>query len=158
MSSSSKSRDNSCCSFLDNNDAIRPQFCTCHDSWAVGTCANLWPDCILRIKIKIFIFLQDFNHKLIKSLWHGSQGSLFPWSPQSPHWLAHYPGSSLKKPGNCPKTNTITGSTQWQMITQEKSPNKTLINTSCEISVYLRTLSDNSSFKADVICWLTDMK
>ena len=25
------------------NDSIRSQFCTCHDSWAVMTCAKLWP-------------------------------------------------------------------------------------------------------------------
>ena len=29
---------------LINYDPIRSQFCTCHDSFAVMTCAKLWPD------------------------------------------------------------------------------------------------------------------
>ena len=33
-----------CCCYMKNVEEIRPQFCTCHDSWAVVTCANLWPD------------------------------------------------------------------------------------------------------------------
>ena len=28
---------------FDSNDSTRSQFCTCHDSWAVMTCAKLWP-------------------------------------------------------------------------------------------------------------------
>ena len=32
------------CSCMQNDDPIRSQFCTCHNSWAVVTCANLWPD------------------------------------------------------------------------------------------------------------------
>ena len=35
-----------------NSDLIRSQFCTCHDSWAVVTCAKLLPDNI-KIKSKI---------------------------------------------------------------------------------------------------------
>ena len=27
------------------DDAIRPHFCTCHDSWAVMACTRLWPNC-----------------------------------------------------------------------------------------------------------------
>ena len=37
-----------------NNDhitCIRSHFCTCHDSWAVVTCAKLWPDLTITIKI-----------------------------------------------------------------------------------------------------------
>ena len=37
---------------LQNNDQTRSQFCTCHDSWAVVTCANLWPGWIVRIEIR----------------------------------------------------------------------------------------------------------
>ena len=45
INSYSKSRKKkSYCPYLKNNDPIRSQFCTCHDSWAVVTCANLWPD------------------------------------------------------------------------------------------------------------------
>ena len=32
------------------NYAIRSQFCTWHDSWAVMTCAKLWPDWSLSLK------------------------------------------------------------------------------------------------------------
>ena len=35
---------------------IRSQLCTCHDSWAVATCADLWPNWILRIMITMRIF------------------------------------------------------------------------------------------------------
>ena len=48
--------------FLTSNDQISSQFCTCHDSWAVVTCANLWPDQIIKIKIetkRITNFQQD---------------------------------------------------------------------------------------------------
>ena len=38
-----------CCSYTKNNVSIRSQLCTCHDSWAVMTCANLWPDLINKI-------------------------------------------------------------------------------------------------------------
>ena len=27
---------------MTNNESIRSQFCTCHDSWAVVACTNLW--------------------------------------------------------------------------------------------------------------------
>ena len=33
-------------------DQIRSQFCTCHDSWAVVTCANMCPECVVKIVIK----------------------------------------------------------------------------------------------------------
>ena len=34
---------------LEKNDQARLQFCTCHNSSAVVTCADLWPDWILTI-------------------------------------------------------------------------------------------------------------
>ena len=42
---------NLCCFFLNDNDQIRPLFCTCHESPTVMTYANLWPDWIIRIMI-----------------------------------------------------------------------------------------------------------
>ena len=39
-----KSCDNFCCCNFYCNDPVRSHFCTCHDSWAVMTCAKLWPD------------------------------------------------------------------------------------------------------------------
>ena len=38
---------------LNDNDQVRSQFCTCHDSSAVVTCANFIPDLIITIIIKI---------------------------------------------------------------------------------------------------------
>ena len=44
-------------SSFDTNDPVRPQICTCHDSWAVMTCANLWPDLTVIWDVRtIFIF------------------------------------------------------------------------------------------------------
>ena len=37
---------------MKNNHPIRPQFCTCHDSWAVMTCAKLWPDRTIIISLR----------------------------------------------------------------------------------------------------------
>ena len=48
-----KSFKNICCSDMKNNNLIRSQFCTCHDSWAVMVCAKLWPDWIIEIKIRV---------------------------------------------------------------------------------------------------------
>ena len=51
------------------NDQIRSQFCTCHGSSAVVTCATLWPDLIIRIKAKgIFTGFKIQAHKAIIGL------------------------------------------------------------------------------------------
>ena len=73
MSLYSRSCKNLCCSYLKNTDPIRSQFCTCPDSWAVVTWANLWPDWI----IKIIIIDSRF---LINSLQNGSCPSVVNWS------------------------------------------------------------------------------
>ena len=44
---SSESLLNSVCSYIHSNNPIRSLFCTCHDSWAVMTCAKLWPDLMI---------------------------------------------------------------------------------------------------------------
>ena len=56
---------------MKNNVQIRSQFCTCHDSWAVITCAKLWLIRSLISKLKWIDFLQDFNHDVINNLWNG---------------------------------------------------------------------------------------
>ena len=61
MSSWSKSHKDKCCFYLKNNHLIRSQFCTCHDSSAVMTCANVWPDWIIRITITVKIFFRRFR-------------------------------------------------------------------------------------------------
>ena len=59
---------------MKNNNEIRSQFCTCHDSSAVVTCANLRPDWIMRIMIKAKeLFTRDFSYELIDCLWTGSR-------------------------------------------------------------------------------------
>ena len=47
-----------------NNDHIRSLISTCHDSWAVVTCAK-WPDLTIRMKTETFEY---FNYELEKSL------------------------------------------------------------------------------------------
>ena len=49
-----------------NNYHFRLQFCTCHNSLAVMTCANLWPEWIITIIIKAkitFTKLYSWSHK-----------------------------------------------------------------------------------------------
>ena len=42
---------------------IRSQFCTCHDSLAVVTCTNLWPEWFIRLIITAHDFFQLFAHR-----------------------------------------------------------------------------------------------
>ena len=49
---------------LENHALIRSQFCTCPDSYAVGTCAKLWPGKTITIKIITF-----FSENWIVSSW-----------------------------------------------------------------------------------------
>ena len=46
--------------YVNNSKEIMSHFCTCHDSSAVVTCANLWLDWIIRIKIKVKRMLARF--------------------------------------------------------------------------------------------------
>ena len=64
---------NRCSSLMNNNDPIRSQFCTCHDSCAVMTCAKLWPDWINRIVINAKRLSQEFSYDLINPLWNVSE-------------------------------------------------------------------------------------
>ena len=49
------------CSYVKYNVQIRLQFCTCHNSLAVVTCANLWPELIKRMIIKAKGFVPIMN-------------------------------------------------------------------------------------------------
>ena len=66
MGSSSTSCKNNCHSYMKNNDPIKSQFCTCHDSWAVVTCANLWTDQINKIKIEANWIARKLSCELMK--------------------------------------------------------------------------------------------
>ena len=52
---------NSCCSKSRNNDLISSKFCTSHDSWAVMTCAKLWPDYTNEMEIEIKRIFRRFQ-------------------------------------------------------------------------------------------------
>ena len=75
MSSWLKSWENSFCSSADFNDTIRSYFCTCHNSWAVVTCAKIWPDCIIFPvrAILMFIIFRLWAHILfvewVRGIW-----------------------------------------------------------------------------------------
>ena len=56
-------------------DLIRSQFCSCPNSKAVGTCAKLWPDWIIKIKIKAKMYLRYLGYNFIKGLWDGCEAS-----------------------------------------------------------------------------------
>ena len=62
-------------SHMKNNNNIRSQFCTCHDSSAVVTCANLWPGWIIEIMIKS----ENNFHKI--SI-RGSLSTCTQWVPE----------------------------------------------------------------------------
>ena len=63
---------NVCCSNIKNiNDPSRPQSYTCHDSWAVVTCAKLWPDWMIKIKTRAKRISQNISYELIDSFWNG---------------------------------------------------------------------------------------
>ena len=69
---------NMCCYYMKNKDLIIYQICTCHDSWAVMTCANSDWMIILKIRAKRNIFARlQFN--LIKSWWDGCQSQGVVW-------------------------------------------------------------------------------
>ena len=54
--------------FLRNNNAIKPKYCTCNDSWAVVTCASFWPDYMIKISTNYRDVYQDFNYEVIDPL------------------------------------------------------------------------------------------
>ena len=58
---------NICCSYMNNNEQIRSEICTCHDSWAVMTCAVFWPDWIIEVEMRAKLILTRYQlctHKL----------------------------------------------------------------------------------------------
>ena len=66
MSSWSKSSKHSCWSYLKYIDLIRSEFFICHNSLAVVTCANSWPDGIIKIIVtlkNIFTMFQLWARK-----------------------------------------------------------------------------------------------
>ena len=84
-----KSCKNKHCFNVRNNKPIMLQFCTCHDSWAVMTCAKLWHDWLIQIWFtarRIFTKFHLWAHnplvkrvqgqhiKRLISTWHATRG------------------------------------------------------------------------------------
>ena len=65
---------------------IRSQICTCHNSSAVVTCANLWSDRIIKMKIRAIIF-----YKKISIMSSSVFCEIVPrCSPLSLHWFPQW--------------------------------------------------------------------
>ena len=56
-------------------------------SWAVVACANLWPDVIIKIKIKANRYLQDLKYQLINDWWNGTQKAVAGTANKRGFWL-----------------------------------------------------------------------
>ena len=69
---------------------ILSQFWTCHDSWAVMTCPNLWRDWIINLKLKRKEFSWD-NYEFLKpniwSLWRDRYDITCSWVHDDPGLL-----------------------------------------------------------------------
>ena len=58
---------------MKKDDPFRSQFCTCHDSSAVVTCAILWPGWIITIIIIARKMFTNFWYELLNTLWNRFQ-------------------------------------------------------------------------------------
>ena len=90
------------CTFAQNKDPIRSQFCTCHDNRVVMTYANFSHDRIISVKIRTSRICQYLNHEALNPLRADSTCMFAPsqWetSLQSnavSHWLGAYLKSVL---------------------------------------------------------------
>ena len=54
---------------MKHKQLIRSQIRTCHDSWAVVSCVNLWPDWMYKIKDRVKIFWIWDNELLVSCSW-----------------------------------------------------------------------------------------
>ena len=60
------------CSLIDSDYAIRSQICTCLDSSAVMTCANLWPDLVIIFRTRatcVFTISKLWVHDMFVKLY-----------------------------------------------------------------------------------------
>ena len=53
--------EHSLCFYQCSNDSIRSQTCTCHDSWAVMTCAKLWPNLSIIFEVGVKLIFTRFQ-------------------------------------------------------------------------------------------------
>ena len=63
-------------SYITNNDQIRSQFCTCHDSSAVVACAKMRPDWMITIEMRWYRIFTRFQWGAHKLLCNGPQKSV----------------------------------------------------------------------------------
>ena len=72
---------NSCgiyfCSNFDSDDPTRSQICTCHNSWAVVTCAKLWSAHFIIFHVREYLYQKDLEYELINCLLNVIQ--FCPW-------------------------------------------------------------------------------
>ena len=66
---------------ITNNDQIWSQFCTCHDSWAVMTCAKLWPYQSIKRKTIGKVIFTEFNDDILKLVLNGLLNTSLTSSP-----------------------------------------------------------------------------
>ena len=67
-----KSRTNHFYSIFYDNHPIRSQFCTCHDSGAVVTCAKLRPDLVTIVHVTATIDFRRLGYEFINHSWNGA--------------------------------------------------------------------------------------
>ena len=111
MSWWSKSCKTTCSFYVENDDPIKSQFCTCHDSWAVVTCANLWADGIIRIVVTSRIIFERFQ------LWAHK-----PFEKNS-SWPSHsrYNLSARKPCDTCTRSPIYHSSMAWSHLNEKAS-------------------------------------
>ena len=61
-----------CCSYAKKNNQVRSYFCICHDSSAVVAYAKIWPDLIIKYRIRA---KRTFSHELIGRMKKGSRAA-----------------------------------------------------------------------------------
>ena len=71
----SRSCENTHCSFVKNNYQIRSQFCTCYYSSPVMTCAKLWSERVIGIKINAKSIPTSYSYEPI----HQSVPEIIGW-------------------------------------------------------------------------------
>ena len=86
MNSQLKSCENFVGSNVVSYNLIMSQFCTCHDSWAVMTCAEFWHDWIIIFNVRATCIFTRFG---LDPLWNGSVA--LRASRGSPGWLSWTP-------------------------------------------------------------------
>ena len=87
-----------------NNHPNRSKFCACHNSWAVVTCAKLWPDHIIRIKVRVKIV---FSKIFMMSSWIVSKIGPWPYCQYTSGLIGQITGLGLGVSAGAAAYNTL---------------------------------------------------